>query len=186
MPRDNPNTVRKVTFATTLVALLGSLVVASQFNWSTPGEMQVISKLGWVESFGLSFSFGIDSISLWLILLTTFLMPIVIIGSWTAVDTRVREFHIWLLVLQTAMLGTFVATDVIFFYICFEFTLIPLFFLIGIWGSTQRLRAAKIFFLYTFTGSMLTFAGILYVAYIGATNTGSWSFAMAHIVTAAQ
>ena len=92
-------------------------------------------------------------------------MPLVILGSNSAVKDRVKEFFLWLLDLEAAMIGTFVATDIIFFYICFEFTLIPLYFLIGIFGSTDRLRASRVFFLYTFTGSMLTFAGVLYVAW---------------------
>ena len=159
---------RVIALVATLANFLLSLLVIGSFDWGRPADMQVTTTVSWVESFGLSFSFGVDSISLWLLLLTTFLMPVVVLGSFSAVKERVREFFIWLLILETAMLGTFAATDVIFFYICFEFTLVPLYFLIGIWGSTQRLRAAKIFFLYTFTGSMLTFAGVLFVAWFNA------------------
>ena len=114
-------------------------------------------------------------------------MPLAILGSFSAVQERIKEYFLWLLILESAMIGTFVATDLIFFYICFEFTLIPLFFLIGIFGSTQRLRAAKVFFLYTFSGSMLTFAGVLYVAWFSATQsaTGVWDFSIPHLVKAA-
>jgi len=160
----------------TLVTFLISLIALAKFDFNDTASMQFAGKLSWVDSFGLSFGYGIDSISLWLILLTTLLMPIIMLGSLTAVKVRVREFYFWLLVLQTFMLGTFVATDIIFFYLCFEFTLVPLYILIGVFGSDNRLRAAKIFFLYTFTGSMLTFAGVLYVAYINSIVTGSWSF----------
>ncbi|MEX2215381.1 MAG: NADH-quinone oxidoreductase subunit M [Phycisphaeraceae bacterium] len=159
---------RVIALVTTLANFLLSILVIGQFDWSRSGEMQVTTTVTWVKAFGLSFSFGVDAISLWLLLLTTFLMPIIILGSFSAVKERIREFFVWLLILETAMIGTFVATDVLFFYICFEFTLVPLYFLIGIWGSTQRLRAAKIFFLYTFTGSMLTFAGVLFVAFFNA------------------
>ncbi len=147
----------------------------------------------WVESFGLRLSFGLDSVSLWLVLLTTFLMPLVMLGSYSAVTTRIKEYYMWLLLLQAAMIGTFIATDVIFFYVCFEFTLVPLYFLIGIWGSKERLRAARVFFLYTFTGSMLTFAGVLYVAYFNTTQApsdywgaGTWTFSIPILVEAAQ
>ncbi|MEX0654922.1 MAG: NADH-quinone oxidoreductase subunit M [Phycisphaeraceae bacterium] len=147
-----------------------SLGVAFQFNWGEAG-IQMTSDIQWIPAWGLSFGFGIDTIALWLVLLTTFLMPITILGSLTAVADRAREFYFWLLVLQAAMTGVFLATDIIFFYICFEFTLIPLYFLIGVFGSRQRLAAAKMFFLYTFTGSMLTLAGLLYVAWINASLT---------------
>ncbi len=171
----------------TLAAFATSLLVAFRFDFGDP-EMQFAKSIAWVPDFGLSFSYGIDAISLWLILLTTFLMPITVLASLTAIGERFREFYFWLLVLQAAMTGTFIATDIIFFYICFEFTLVPLYFLIGVFGSGNRLHAAKVFFLYTFTGSMLTFAGILYVAYIFATQwspTGQWSFAIADLYVAA-
>jgi NADH-quinone oxidoreductase subunit M len=117
-------------------------------------------------------------------------MLVVVLGSKTAlgegVKHRAKEFYLWMLILEAAMIGTFVATDLIFFYICFEFTLIPLYFLIGIFGSTQRLKAARVFFLYTFTGSMLTFAGVLYVAWFNASHTGVWSFSIAQLSEAAH
>jgi len=163
-----------------------SVAIAWRFDWQDPGLMQLTSQYPWVAGFGLSFSFGVDSISLWLVLLTTFIMPLTVMGSFSAVTTRTREFYFWLLVLQTAMLGTFVARDLIFFYICFEFTLVPLYFLIGVFGSTQRLKAARMFFLYTFTGSMFTLAGILYVAWFNATLTGSWTFFIPDLYVAAQ
>ncbi|MFA9477331.1 NuoM family protein [Phycisphaerales bacterium AB-hyl4] len=173
------------TLVSTVVTFVLSLVVAFQFDWSEAG-IQMASEIRWIPEWGLTFGFGLDTISLWLVLLTTFLMPIVILGSLTAVEHRAREFYFWLLVLQAAMTGVFLATDIIFFYICFEFTLIPLYFLIGVFGSRQRLAAAKMFFLYTFTGSMLTLAGLLYVAFLHADATGAWSFAIADLYETAQ
>ncbi|MEX0775167.1 MAG: NADH-quinone oxidoreductase subunit M [Phycisphaeraceae bacterium] len=175
----------------TLVTLALSVLLAASYNWSSPGNPQFATSLRWVDSFGLSFAMGLpDSISLWLVLLTTFLMPIIVLGSFSALSgdlkRRTREFYLWLLLLQTAMMGTFVATDLIFFYICFEFTLVPLYFLIGIFGSTQRLKAARVFFLYTFTGSMLTFAGVLYVAWYYASLHGEWTFDLALLTEAAR
>ena len=165
-----------------LVTFVLSLVLACNFDFSQSAEFQFNAWLPWVESFGLSFRFGMDSISLWLVLLTTFLMPLVVLGSYSAVTYRVREFYAWLLILEAAMIGTFLARDLIFFYVCFEFTLVPLYFLIGIWGSTQRLKAARVFFLYTFTGSMLTLAGVLYVAWLFASEQGVWTFDIGTLV----
>jgi NADH-quinone oxidoreductase subunit M len=194
LPRGKDDLIRPAALITTLAAFLISTLAAAQFDWKNTGALQLVSNISWVKSFGLTFAFGIDSVSLWLILLTTFLMPIIILGSFSAVTHRAKEFFLWLLVLETAMIGTFIATDVIFFYICFEFTLIPLYFLIGIFGSTQRLKAARVFFLYTFTGSMLTFAGVLWVAWYNtalaptaaAPNAGHWTFMIADLVAAAQ
>ena len=186
LPRGRDEMVRPISLVTTLIALAVSILAAVQFDWAKTDSIQLLANINWVESFGLSFSFGIDSVSLWLVLLTTFLMPIVVLGSFSAVSERVREFFIWLLVLQTAMIGTFVATDAIFFYICFEFTLVPLYFLIGIYGSTQRLKAAKVFFLYTFTGSMLTFAGVLFVAWFNAHLPGETISAIRNSAAAAM
>ena len=194
LPRIAPGTVRLFTLLITLVTFLLSFSLALGYDWTNPDQAQMLSHIPWVQSFGLAFGFGLlDSVSLWLILLTTFLMPLVILGSWSTVPERVREFHLWLLLLQAAMIGTFVATDLIFFYICFEFTLIPLYFLIGIFGSSQRLKAARVFFLYTFTGSMLTFAGVLYVAWFNASQllasyagAGVWTFDIQVLLQASQ
>lgn len=196
LPRGKDELIRPVALITTLANFIVSLLALSLFDWTKTGDLQLVATYSWVQAFGLSFGFGVDSVSLWLVILTTFLMPIIILGSFTAVTDRAKEFFLWLLVLETAMIGTFIATDVIFFYICFEFTLIPLYFLIGIFGSTQRLKAARVFFLYTFTGSMLTFAGVLWVAWYNATliplehpslaNAGKWTFMIADLVAAAH
>ncbi len=169
----------------TLFTFAISLLVLQSFDFNNPAAVQLGVTLPWVERFGLTFAFGVDAMSLWLLLLTTFLMPLVVLGSFSAVKHRTREFYVWLLLLESAMIGTFVARDVIFFYIAFEFTLIPLFFLIGVWGSKQRLRAAKVFFLYTFTGSVLTLAGVLYVAWTHASQSGGWSFDIAALTQTA-
>lgn len=173
---DCRKTVWSYALLSTVVTFVFSLVIAFQFDFTKTGEMQFPGAARWIDAFGLSFGYGIDSISLWLILLTTFIMPIIMLGSLTAVKTRTREFFFWLLALETFMIGTFAATDIIFFYVCFELTLVPLYILIGVFGSDNRLKAAKIFFLYTFTGSMLTFAGVLYVAYDHAQLAGAWTF----------
>jgi NADH-quinone oxidoreductase subunit M len=167
---------RKSALAVSGLTFLLSLVIMRNFAFNGD-ELQFVYQADWIAAFGLSFKLGINSIGLWLILLTTFLMPLTILSTFSDIRTRVREFYVWLLLLEAAMLGVFAARDLVFFYICFEFTLIPLFFLIGIYGGKQRLKAAKIFFLYTFTGSMLTFSGVLYVAWWHAKQVGGyWTF----------
>ena len=188
LPERRPGSLGAFALLNTVLTFAVALCAAAAFNWKgTDVPMQFSSRMTWIEPFGLSFGFGVDAISLWLVLLTAFLMPLVVLGSFSAVSHRHREFFAWLLALEAAMIGTFVATDLIFFYICFEFTLIPLYFLIGVFGSTQRLKAARIFFLYTFTGSMLTFAGVLYVAWWHASgNGGVWSFSIQRLAEAAR
>jgi len=184
---DRPRFACYYTLGASLLTFLVSLLGAGAFNWSdTTGRWQLADTLIWMPALNLSLSYGMDAISLWLVLLTAFLMPIVALSSLTAVTGRVREYYFWLLVIEAAMLGVFVATDVIFFYICFELTLVPLFFLIGVFGSDQRLKAAKIFFLYTFTGSMLTLAGIIYVAWQGSVLHGQWTFDILGLYQVAQ
>lgn len=158
---------------TSTVSFAFSLYVAFGFNWANPGQLDYVGTIPWIPGFGLEFSYGMDSMSLWLVLLTTFLMPIVVMGSLVEVKGDMRTFHFWLHILEAALIGTFIARDIIFFYVCFEFTLIPLFFLIGIFGHGEKLKAAKVFFYYTFTASLLTMAGVLYVAWFNTTLTPS-------------
>ena len=186
LPFRNDLGLRSYTLVNTLITFLISIWAARAFDWTDTAAIQLTTAIGWADQFGLRFAFGADAVSIWLILLTTLLMPLVVLGSFSAVNTRLREYFGWLLLLEAAMLGTFIARDLIFFYICFEFTLVPLYFLIGVFGSTQRLAAARVFFLYTFTGSMLTLVGVLYVAWINAQDTGRWTFAIPQLVATAR
>jgi len=162
-----------VTFFTTLItfflALTAALPGMGLFDWSTPGENQLAYDFPWVPAFGLSFTGSADALSIWFILLTTFIMPLVMLESFTHLKDRVgyraKEFFFWLLWAEASMIAAFTASDLIYFYVCYEFTLIPLFFLIGVFGGANRLRAASMYFLYSFTGSMLMLAGIIYLAW---------------------
>lgn len=145
------------------------IYVAFSFDWSNPGSMQFVGEIPWVPGWDLGFNYGLDGMSIWLVMLTTFLMPIVVLGSLVEVKGDMRTFHFWLHILEAALIGTFIARDILFFYVCFEFTLIPLFFLIGIFGHGEKLKAARVFFFYTFTASLLTMAGVLYVAWFNTT-----------------
>jgi len=143
----------------------GGLVGECNLTWFVVGEPWVAAE----ESFGLlsglvlRYHVGVDAISMPLVALTALLVPLSVACSFSAIRTRVREYYAWLLALTTGMVGVFAARDVLLFYIFFEFTLVPLYFLIGIWGGPERRYAANKFFLYTFVGSVITFAGIMYL-----------------------
>ncbi|MCG3136758.1 MAG: NADH-quinone oxidoreductase subunit M [Phycisphaerae bacterium] len=145
----------------------GGFVLESKLPWLSGATGSSIASR--VE---ISYHLGIDGISLWLIVLAGLLSPLVIAASFTAIQERVREYYTLLLLLQSGMLGVFCALDLLLFYVFFEFTLIPLFLLIGIWGSKDKRRAAYKFFIYTVAGSVLTFAGILYYAYYAHAHGG--------------
>src|ERR1700752_4636041 len=120
----------------------------------------------WIGSIGTRYHIGVDGISLWLVLLTTLLMPIAILSSWTAIKKRQLSYYVFLLILQSAMTGVFVSLDVLLFYLFFEASLVPMFFLIGLWGGERRVYAAIKFFIYTAVGSLLMLAAIITLYYI--------------------
>ncbi|HEX8774835.1 MAG TPA: NADH-quinone oxidoreductase subunit M [Pyrinomonadaceae bacterium] len=136
----------------------------------------------WIGAINANYHIGVDGISLWLVLLTTLLVPISIVSSWRAVEKRVLSFYVFLLVLESAMIGVFVSLDLLVFYLFFEASLVPMFFLIGIWGGQRRIYAATKFFIYTAVGSLLMLVGIIalyyiygsfdYVAILGAMKNG--------------
>lgn len=182
-------------------AVIGTLLAAGvgvnalgRFNWSSPAAMQLEGAWAWLPTLGLSFSVGVDSVSLLLIALTLFLGPICVFCSFTAITEKQRTYYAWLLILQAAMTGVFASRDIILFYTCFEFTLVPMYVLISLFGSTNRKAAATKFFLYTFTGSVITLAGLIYVAWYNATQlsamaietAGAWTFDIASLEAAAQ
>ena len=123
--------------------------------------MQFVENHAWLPGYGISYKLGIDGISLWLVILTTFLTPLALLGSWSSIDQRVKEFNIFMLLLETGMLGVFCALDLFLFYIFWEAMLIPMYFLIGIWGHGNRIYAAVKFFLYTMFGSVLMLVAFL-------------------------
>ncbi|MEO0511282.1 MAG: NADH-quinone oxidoreductase subunit M [Planctomycetota bacterium] len=175
------------------VAGLGSLasvvlgvVALVMFDWSSPGADQFEASAPVLAELGINFSIAADSVSMLLIALTVFLGPICMYGSFTAVSDRAKLYYTWLSVLQTAMIGVFCARDLALFYVCFEFTLIPMYVLISVFGSSDRKRAATQFFLYTFTGSIVTLAGFAYVAFLAAEASGAWTFDLAVLAETAR
>ncbi|MGH6934366.1 MAG: complex I subunit 4 family protein, partial [Dongiaceae bacterium] len=149
------------------VALWFSLVdfVISLFLWfdfdTTTAEFQFVERREWMPDFGISYHMGVDGISLLFVLLSTLLTPICILASWESIQVRVREYMISFLVLETLMVGTFCALDFVAFYMFFEGVLIPMFFIIGVWGGPRRIYSAFKFFLYTFLGSVLMLVAVL-------------------------
>jgi NADH-quinone oxidoreductase subunit M len=159
----NGRRMRWVALGATLISFVLAAFLIGRFPGGTE-EFGVLdlSWLGWTATpANIRFSIGLDGLSLWLFGLTTLLMIVAVLVSWEAIAERASTYYSLLLLLETGMLGVFVARDVILFYIFFEFTLVPLFFLIGIWGSSERRYAAAKFFLFTFAGSVLTFLGLL-------------------------
>jgi NADH-quinone oxidoreductase subunit M len=145
-----------------LATLLLMVFIAGNFNFTGAGDGPYFKKFE-MPQIGASFSLGMDSISFWLSLLTALLTPLAVAASFKSITQRVREYYCWMLLLLSAMLGVFIARDLLVFYVFFELTLIPMFFIIGIWGGPERRAAAGKFFLFTFTGSMLTLAGAIFV-----------------------
>ncbi len=162
------------TLLGTLVTFGFSTILYFQFN-AAGAEFQFTETIPWLPELGISYNLGMDGISLWLILLTTFLMPIAVLGSFTAVETRLREYYFLLLSLETGMLGAFVSLDIFLFYVFWEAMLIPMYFLIGIWGGKDRVYAAMKFFLFTLVGSLLMLVAIFYLSYQHKLQFGTYS-----------
>ena len=153
------NNARWIALWTTLITFVLSVVAWERFNPAEPG-FQLIEQHDWF-SHVILYKLGVDGISIPFVLLTTFLMPICIAASWTSIQTRVKEYMIAFLVLETLMIGVFVALDLVLFYLFFEGGLIPMFLIIGVWGGKRRVYAAFKFFLYTLTGSLLMLLAIM-------------------------
>lgn len=131
----------------------------------------------------IQFFIGLDGLNIWLILLTAVLMVSAVLVSWRAIEERANEYYAWLLALQMAMTGVFLAFDIILFYVFFELTLVPLFFLIGIWGGPQKQHAARKFFLYTLAGSLITFLGVLSVVAVCYADLNELTFSIPRLIS---
>src|SRR5512142_3074995 len=170
IPSDRKNLMRWTALITSLVTFVISLWVLSMFNASDP-DLQLKAQYNWIQVGGwnIQYFLAIDGLSILLVLLTTFLTPISILSTWTAVEDRVKEFMVFFLLLEIGMVGVFVAQDLFLFYSFWEFTLVPMYFIIGIWGGPRRIYAALKFFLYTMAGSILMLLAILWLGINGGT-----------------
>jgi NADH-quinone oxidoreductase subunit M len=154
-----------IAFLTTLATFALSLLLIQGAGGSTAG-FRFEENVSWIGSIGARYHLGVDGISLWLVLLTTLLMPIAILSSWTAIKKRALSYFVFLLVLEAAMIGVFISLDLLLFYLFFESSLVPMFFLIGIWGGERRIYAAIKFFIYTAVGSLLMLAAIIALYFV--------------------
>ncbi|PLX84301.1 MAG: NADH-quinone oxidoreductase subunit M [Desulfuromonas sp.] len=168
LPRDNQGLLKGFTLVVTLITFVISLPLAFDDVFTTSGAMHYKEFVPWItigDFFQMNYSVGIDGISLWLVMLTTFIMPIAVLSTWLSVEKNVKGFMALLLLLETAMLGAFISLDLFLFYIFWELMLIPMYFLIGIWGGKNRIYAAVKFFIYTAVGSLLMLVAIIFVYY---------------------
>jgi len=169
------------------LAFVASLI---EFGLSVPlwwmfapeGGVQFMLDAPWIQNWGIHYTVGVDGISLFMVLLTTFLVPLSVLGSYSYITTRERGFYSLLLVLTSGMVGVFVSLDLFLFYVMWELMLIPMYFIIGVWGGERRLYAAIKFFIYTFFGSLLMLAAILVLVHVVGQRTGVYSFAYSTLI----
>ena len=174
--------IRWVTLIVSIAAFAVTLAIWASFD---PGsaEFQLVERLPWIPAFGIDYYIGVDGISLLLIVLTGFLTPVAVLSSWIGIERKVKEFCVFLLLLEAAMIGVFLSLDLFLFYVFWDAMLIPMYFLIGIWGYDQRIYAALKFMLYTMAGSVLMLIAILGLAYLHNAATGTYSFDLLKLYT---
>jgi NADH-quinone oxidoreductase subunit M len=174
--REREGLIRGVSLLFTVLTFVVSLWLPVVFDFGN-GEMQLVEKASWIEAMGVSYHMGVDGISLWLVCLSTLLGALSVLCSWDSITDRVKEYYIFLLLLETGMIGVFLALDFFLFYVFWEIVLVPMYFLIGIWGHpARRLYAAIKFFLYTLFGSVVMLLGILAVYFYAGDQTGRYTF----------
>jgi NADH-quinone oxidoreductase subunit M len=154
---------RSAALIISLVVFLASLALIGPYWFATPSGFTFTTNISWISSPAIRYHVGLDGLSLWLVLLTTLLTPISIAVSWKYIDHRTKEFYAFLILLEFGLIGVFVSLDLFLFYVFWEISLVPMYFLIGIWGHDRRIYAAVKFFLYTMAGSMLMLAAIIYL-----------------------
>jgi NADH-quinone oxidoreductase subunit M len=172
---DREPIVRYAALAVSLASFVSTLWLWMRFNPAT-ADFQFVEQHPWLPQFGISYHLGVDGISLFLIVLTGFLTPLALLASWQSVHQNVKLFSFFMLALETAMLGVFVSLDLFLFYIFWDAVLIPMYFLIGIWGYDRRIYAAVKFILYTMVGSILMLVAIIGLGYAHAASGGTLTF----------
>ncbi|MCK5619145.1 MAG: NADH-quinone oxidoreductase subunit M, partial [Candidatus Krumholzibacteria bacterium] len=173
-PRSAHAAIRWFVLLITLITFAVSIKLLVSFE--TVAHMQFVKSVPWIPSMGIKYKVGIDGITLFLVMLVTFIMPITVLSCFGAIKNRLKEFFISMLILETAMIGAFVSLDLFLFYIFWEAMLIPMYLLIGMWGGERRIYAAVKFFIYTMIGSLLMLVAILYVVYTYKSQTGILTF----------
>src|SRR5258706_1716578 len=174
---------RQVTFWLFVLELVVSIVLWWAFNPADTGWQAPID-VAWIPTWGVRFTLGVDGIALMMVLLTTFIMPLSILGSWTSIRTNVRSYYGLLLILSSGMIGVFLARDLFLFYVMWEVMLVPMYFIIGIWGGERRIYASLKFFVYTFLPSLLMLVAIIYLGLHAKNAAGTPDFSYDHILAA--
>src|SRR5688500_13472442 len=172
---DREPTVRLVALGSSLVTFAATLLLWWRFDPAS-ADYQFVERYAWLPAFGIQYLVGVDGISLLLVVLTGFLTPLALLSSWESVHVNVKTFSFFLLALEASMLGVFVAIDLFLFYMFWDFVLIPMYFLIGVWGYERRIYAAVKFILYTMAGSVLMLIAIIALALAHSAANGAPSF----------
>ena len=175
IPRVWKRVHRVLTIIASSIMFAFSLKLWLGFDPNDPG-FQFVDSFAWIPQFGISFNVGVDGISILLVLLTTLLLPVVVLAAWRLNIEHIKSLHISLLLLTTGMIGTFAALDLFLFYVFWEITLIPMYFIIGVWGGPRRIYASVKFFLFTLAGSVLMLVAVLYLTWFHHQQTGIWSY----------
>jgi NADH-quinone oxidoreductase subunit M len=174
--------IRSFALIITILTFVFSLHLVTYFD-SSVADFQFAVNAPWIPSLGINYEIGVDGISLFLILLTTVLTPLSILASWSIAD-RAKEYFIFILLLETGMIGVFASLDLFLFYVFWEVMLVPMYFLIGVWGGERRIYAAMKFVLYTMIGSVLMLVAIIALYFLHGNATGTFTFSYPQIVTA--
>jgi NADH-quinone oxidoreductase subunit M len=171
----NEPLIRNIALIVSVLVFAETLLLWTRFN-PLAADFQFVERHAWIPAFGIDYFVGVDGISLLLLVLTGFLTPIALLSSWESVHKRLRMFCVFILLLESAMIGVFVSLDLFLFYVFWDAMLVPMYFLIGIWGYDRRIYAAVKFILYTMAGSVLMLLAILGLAYLHSEATGGYSF----------
>lgn len=181
-PRSRVEPQRQVALTASLLTLATAVPLVLAFDRTQSG-LQFVDRAAWIPQFGIVYALGVDGINLWLVLLAALLTPLAIAASWGRVEKETRSFYVLLLLLESAMIGAFTAQDLFLFYVFFELTLVPVAWLIGVWGSGERVRAATKFFVYNFAGSVFMLIGIIVLYLLHGQATGTYTFDLTIIRT---
>jgi NADH-quinone oxidoreductase subunit M len=183
--KENTKGIRNWALAVSILTFAASVPLFFDFDLLS-GRMQFEHSTPWIPSLGIQYHVGIDGISLFLVLLTTLLTPLAILSSWNSIDKRVKEYYLFMLLLETGMIGVFIALDLFLFYVFWEVMLVPMYFLIGVWGGERRIYAAIKFFVYTMAGSVLMLVAIITLYFLNQTASGALTFDFSTILANIQ
>src|SRR5262252_313853 len=181
IPSSQKNLLRWWANIVGIVGLLISIPLVTRFDKTAAG-FQYVEKADWIPSIGATYTIGIDGISLLLVMLTTLITAVSILCSWSSIQDRLKEYYAMMLLLGTAMIGVFVSLDFFLFYVFWELVLVPMYFIIGVWGGPRKLYAAIKFFLYTLAGSVLMLLGILTLYFNHFEQFGNYTFEISELM----